>query len=375
MSEYRYYEFRAIDRLLSPTDQQELRALSSRADITASSLVNTYNWGDFKGDPDRLMARYFDLFLYLANWGSRRISIRIPKLGLDVPRLKQFIADRDVARIRSEGENVILDVSRDELDTDDEGGEGWLDAIALLRNDLLEGDLRPLYLVWLMSVESEDIADKTVEPLDGLGPLTPQLTAFADFFGIDRDLVEAAAARPALLHPEPSEQEVTATIKALGAKEKDSYLRRLYDGDPLVRADFRRRCRPATSPGKPTQPRRQAGELRRIAADLAEARRKADEERRQAKQRREQQREAKARKVRIDALKRRGESAWTDVEAIVAFRNNNAYDHAAIMLADLRELSLQQGTDDEFHRRLTDLRARHKAKRQLLVRLTANGLN
>ncbi|MDI4234808.1 hypothetical protein OZ411_18550 [Bradyrhizobium sp. Arg237L] len=375
MSEYQYYEFRAIDRQLGPTEQQELRALSSRADITASSFVNTYNWGDFKGNPDRLMARYFDLFLYLANWGTRQIAIRIPKLVLDVPRLKQFIADRDVARIRSEGENVILDVSRDELDAEGEGGEGWLDAIAPLRNDLLEGDLRSLYLVWLMSVENEDTPDNTIEPLDGLGPLTPQLVAFANFFCIDRDLVEAAAVRSAVLPPEPSEQEVTAMIKALGAKEKDGYLRRLYDGDPLVRADFRRRCRPATSPGKPVQPRRQAGELRRIAADLAEARRKVEEERRQAEKRREQERETKARKVRIDALKRRGQSAWTDVEAIVAFRNNNAYDQVAVMLADLRELSLLQGTDDEFHRRLTDLRARHKAKRQLLVRLAANGLH
>ncbi|WP_027580873.1 hypothetical protein [Bradyrhizobium sp. Ai1a-2] len=375
MSEYQYYEFRAIDRLLSPTEQQELRALSSRADITAASFVNTYNWGDFKGNPDRLMARYFDLFLYLANWGSRRISIRIPKLALDVPHLKRFIGGGDDARVRIQDENVILDVARDDLETEGEGGEGWLNAIAPVRNDLLEGDLRPFYLIWLMSVESENIPDKTVEPLDGLGPLTPQLTAFAEFFCIDRDLVEAAAARPAVLHPEPQEQEITAAIKALGAKEKDAYLRRLYDGDPLVRADFRRRCRPAIPSENSAQPRRQAGELRRIATELAEARRKAEEERTQAEQQLAQRSEAKARKGRIEALRRRREAAWPDVEDLIAVRNNHAYDQVTVMLADLRELSLQQGTDDEFHRRLTDLRARHKAKRQLLSRLAANGLS
>ncbi len=70
MSEYQYYEFRAVDRPLGRTEQGELRALSTRARITAASFVNHYDWGGFKGDPGRLMERYFDLFLYLANWGS-----------------------------------------------------------------------------------------------------------------------------------------------------------------------------------------------------------------------------------------------------------------------------------------------------------------
>jgi hypothetical protein len=35
-SVYQYYEFGAVDRLLSPAEQRELRAISSRAQITAS---------------------------------------------------------------------------------------------------------------------------------------------------------------------------------------------------------------------------------------------------------------------------------------------------------------------------------------------------
>ena len=53
MSEYQYYEFTAVDRPLSTRDRAELRALSTRADITATSFVNTYEWGTFKGDPAR----------------------------------------------------------------------------------------------------------------------------------------------------------------------------------------------------------------------------------------------------------------------------------------------------------------------------------
>jgi hypothetical protein len=35
-------------------EQQELRARSTRARINATSFVNSYEWGDFKGNPSRL---------------------------------------------------------------------------------------------------------------------------------------------------------------------------------------------------------------------------------------------------------------------------------------------------------------------------------
>jgi len=40
MSEYQYYEFRAVDRPLTPQQQAELRSRSSRATITATSFIN-----------------------------------------------------------------------------------------------------------------------------------------------------------------------------------------------------------------------------------------------------------------------------------------------------------------------------------------------
>lgn len=67
MSEYQYYEFRAIDRPLTKQEMTELRAISSRATITPTQFVNVYNYGDFRGKPAKLMEKYFDIFLYLAN--------------------------------------------------------------------------------------------------------------------------------------------------------------------------------------------------------------------------------------------------------------------------------------------------------------------
>jgi hypothetical protein len=81
MSEYQYYEFQAIDRRLDRAAQDALRSISSRARITATSFTNHYEWGNFKSNPRKFMERWFDLHLYLANWGTRRLMIRLPKGG------------------------------------------------------------------------------------------------------------------------------------------------------------------------------------------------------------------------------------------------------------------------------------------------------
>ena len=121
MSEHQYYEFHAVDRPLSKSDQQSLRALSTRARITATSFVNSYDWGDFKGDPARLMERSFDLHLYLANWGSRRLMIRLPKRLVDQQRLQSFLRKVDCASLRASGENLILDIERTDVESDESG--------------------------------------------------------------------------------------------------------------------------------------------------------------------------------------------------------------------------------------------------------------
>lgn len=66
MSEYQYYEFRTVERSLTAAEIVELRKLSSRAEITAMSFTNSYSFGDFRGNPDRMMEQYFDAFVYVA---------------------------------------------------------------------------------------------------------------------------------------------------------------------------------------------------------------------------------------------------------------------------------------------------------------------
>ena len=93
MSEYQYYEFVAIDRPMTKKEMAELRSRSSRAMITATSFVNEYQWGDLKGDPADWMRRYFDAFVYTANWCSCRLALRVPHAVFKKSELKRFATD------------------------------------------------------------------------------------------------------------------------------------------------------------------------------------------------------------------------------------------------------------------------------------------
>ncbi|HWG03894.1 MAG TPA: hypothetical protein VG271_02670 [Beijerinckiaceae bacterium] len=209
MSEYQYYEFQAIDRPLDEADRQALRAISTRARITATSFTNSYEWGDFKGDPAKLMEHWFDLHLYLANWGSRRLMIRLPKRLVDRSLLDRFLGEVDCVTIRVASENLILNVARDEIEFEDwDDGAGRLAALAPLRADVLAGDLRLFYLLWLTAVEADVFEPDEPEPMPGIGPMNASLAAFTDFFGIDPDLVAAAAERSAVAIPDTASRSV-----------------------------------------------------------------------------------------------------------------------------------------------------------------------
>lgn len=69
----------------------ELRACSSRASITPTSFVNDYQWGNLKGDPADWMRRYFDAHVYVANWCTCLLYLRVAERCIrccDSPRLQ-----------------------------------------------------------------------------------------------------------------------------------------------------------------------------------------------------------------------------------------------------------------------------------------------
>ncbi len=376
MSEYQYYEFQAIDRPLSAADRQALRNLSTRARITATSFTNSYDWGDFKGDPAKLMERWFDLHLYFANWGSRRLMIRLPKRLIDRRRLDTFLGKVDCAEVRIVGENLILDIARDEVESDEDwdDGSGWLAALAPLRTDVLAGDPRLFYLLWLTAVEDDVFEAGEPEPMPGIGPMTGALAAFAAFFGLDPDLVQAAAERsagPSVTSPEAARK----AIAAMSDREKTELLMRLFDGAPHVAAELQAEVRDRLAPKPDALPTaaRTVGELQVRARAIRRARERVAAEEVAAERRRQAEEAEKARRARLDLVMRRGESVWREVETEIERRNPSGYDKAAGLLFDLKAVAEERGAVEDFLRRLRAIRERHARKVRFIERLAGLG--
>ena len=195
MSEYQYYEFLALDQPLTDKQRAELRSMSTRAEITATRFVNEYQWGDLKGDPRKMMERYFDAFLYLANWGTRHLMFRLPRGALDA-KTAELYCYTDAASLTETSDHLIVSLYADR-DPDDYWEEpgGQLAAMVQARADLAAGDLRLLYLGWLRAIQSDDVDDEDTEPPvpAGLKELSASLRAAADFLDIDEDLLAVAA--------------------------------------------------------------------------------------------------------------------------------------------------------------------------------------
>jgi hypothetical protein len=118
VSEYQYYEFLAIDRPLSERELEEVRALSTRADISPTSFANEYHWGDFRGDTTKLTEELYDAHLYFANWGSRRLLLRLPAALLPAASATPYCMEESLSAWTRSG-HTLLDF---ELSSED-GGE------------------------------------------------------------------------------------------------------------------------------------------------------------------------------------------------------------------------------------------------------------
>jgi hypothetical protein len=363
---------RAGDRSGAPAlDERQLgevRALSTRAQITSTSFVNTYEWGNFRGGPRVLMERYYDAFLYLANWGTRWLSFRVPSRLLDLPTAQRYCVG-DAASARVSGEHVVIDLIAEDEEGDefDEGGEGWLSAIVPARTELVVGDLRLLYLAWLLCVQAYEVPDEQVEPPvpAGLGKLTASLKDVAEFLRIDPDLL--AVAQRASAAPAPAEN-MAAWVASLSAAEKDAALLTLLRGDdPRLRAGLLRRFR-NTSPAQPGN--RTAGDLRSAAEARSKERVRAEEERkRRAAEERERERAAEHAR-RLATLAAEGDRVWARVEAMVETKKPAEYDRAVELLEDLHNVA----EPAEFERRVAELRVRHVRKPSLMDRFDRAGL-
>lgn len=94
MSEYQYIGFRAVDAPVNDKNLEYMREQSSRAEVTPWSFDNEYHYGDFGGDADEMLRRGYDLHLHYANFGLRKLMIRLPQ-GLPDPEAAKPYFEKD----------------------------------------------------------------------------------------------------------------------------------------------------------------------------------------------------------------------------------------------------------------------------------------
>ncbi|MEU4564320.1 hypothetical protein AB0F72_38560 [Actinoplanes sp. NPDC023936] len=371
MSEYQYYEFVALDETLTAKQQGELRAVSSRGRITSSSFVNDYQWGDLKADPAKWMERYFDAHLYLANWGTRRIMLRLPRAVLDPETVEDFCVG-DSAASWATRTHVILDLRSEDEDGDEEwwDEEGRLAAIVPVRAELAGGDRRLLYLAWLLCVQNRELTDEEPEPPvpAGLAKLSGPLRALADFLRLDPDLLDVAAVSRPLIEKEPSAADLRRWVKALPTADKDEVLLRVLRGDAwLLRSELLRQfhgVREESLAGGG----RTAGDLLAAAEERWAARQQQEREREAAERQRRAEAAAAAREQRLDELACDPVRTWNQVDELIATKRPKDYDTAVALLSDLQTLAVREGEIFEFAEQMTRLRERHARKPSLIDR-------
>jgi hypothetical protein len=373
VSEYQYYEFLAVDRPLDERQLGELRALSTRARITPTSLVNTYHWGDFRGDPRKLMERYFDAFLYLANWSTHQLMLRLPARLLDRETAARYCVG-EPATSWVKGDHVILGlISEDDSGDWEEGGEEQLASIIPARAELASGDLRLLYLAWLLCAQSGELEDDVAEPPvpSGLQTLTASLHSFADFLRIDDDLVAVAATASECSAPDDTSQaDLVRWIEDLPVAEKNALLLRVAHGDDAhVRMELLRCFREQhRNPSEAAPGSRTVGELLE-AAQIRRAEREALEAAQREQERARRERAAvTAREKHLDELAADEEHAWQRVSVSLDTKKMTEYDKAVELLVDLRAVAERKNRLDVFQRRFAQLRQQHLKKPSLLQR-------
>ncbi|WP_433399555.1 hypothetical protein [Streptomyces sp. CA-146814] len=386
MSEYQYYEFQAIDRPLTKDELEQVRGLSGRATISATHFVNEYHYGDFRGDERKLMEQLYDAHLYFANWGSRRLMLRLPTALLPARSAEPYCAEDALTRWTRKG-HLLLDFSYQAED-----GAEWdfetsftLASFITLRAELAAGDLRPLYLAWLSALTrweleedvDEDEYTSTLEPPvpAGLAHLTGPQQTLADYLHVDPHLLTAAARASGTAPSQAIDKDaLIAWIRALPPHEKDSLLLDAALGTapqpgPALLARHRTVSHGSAQPS--------AAARRRSAAELLDAAHEVrTEHTRQQEQARAQTRRAeqRARENHLDRLAENTQQAWQDIAHLIGKKQPGPYDTAVTLLKDLREVHDRAGTPEEFARRLHDLREQHHGKPSLMRRLTDAGL-
>ena len=324
------------------------------------------------------MEKYFDAFVYVANWGTRQLMLQLPARLCDLEVLRPYLSENAVI-VTPKDERLILQFLSEDEPEGWEEGEGWMASLMPLRAELMQGDLRCLYLGWLLAAQSGELAADEEEPVvpPGLRSLSASLQSFADFMRIDLDLIEAAAVESS--DPEisaPSKQGLQAWISTLSDSDKNATLRRLLEQDDALfrlellkrlQSDISHRHEMQTPAGK----RRTVEELLSAARNITTEKQRKEAERRAADEARKKQR----RRPRVPSISNSSKAASQSCGCKSTTSCKHPSPRITIThLVDLRDLATRTKQTGEFKSRLSQLRQRYSTRPSFQQRLVKAGL-
>ncbi len=368
MSEYQRYEFMTSDRPLTRAQLDEVNGLSSHIEASSTHAVIEYHWGDFEHDPIKVLHKYFDGFLYWANWGSPQLALRFPHGVLPADLIDGYDFD-DFVTFTKHPDYDILDMHFGEMEAPDEWTEYDLGSLISIRDELMEGDLRPLYIAWLATMsmlgsydeeeEDEVIIAPPVPP--AFATLTSAQQALAELLQIPQVMLDVAAQHSSASKPSTSDDFV-AWVKLLPEEHREDYLVRLARNESGLSRLLVKELHDLGQ-GK-TKVATSEGERVTYATLLAET--KAIEARRE-RERLEQKRLARLR--HLQEVHDRQEEYWSQIEQAVTRKLGTAYDEAVRLLVDLRDAADHFKETQQFQTRYLTWVRSYMKRPALLERL------
>ena len=367
MSEYQRYEFMTIDRPLTREQLAEVDSLSSHIEASATHAVIEYHWGDFKHDPIEVLHKYFDAFLYWANWGSPQLAFRFPRGILPANLLEDYDLE-DFVTFTRHSDYDILDIQFGEMQAPDQWTDYELGSLIPIRDELMEGDLRSLYIVWLAGQsamagygdDEEEEWDDEEEDEDGeaedyeiavppvppaFDKLTSAQQALAELFQVDEELL-AAVARHSKGSVSTTKDDFAAWVRLLSPERQNDYLVRLAQNEPGLSRQFVRELREMGR--DKTSALLSTGEHVLFATLLRESEAiQAQLER----EKREQERAARER--HLQDIHNHRDTFWRQVDMGAARKTATGYDEAVKLLVDLRDAAAQYNETQEFQERFS----------------------
>jgi len=372
MSEHQYYEFAAVDGPISDEGLRYARDCSSRAEVSRIRWQNTYNFGDFHGSVETLL-RYYDAHFYIANWGTVRLALAFPPGAMAREAIQPYLRGgeryEETLTFKEVGRRPVVWWERNEEGGwFESGGDGLMDELIGIREELMCGDYRALFLGWLADFDPDEWRDPKddtvlVPPIPpGLDQLSPALKALIEQFPVDRDALAVAAGLAKT--STPARIPMTNVLERLSESEMRGLLARVAGGGGAsVMAELNHLAYPRVP--VPAGQAVRCIDFAAKAIETREARQKKEAKAAAAKQ----QREGELRKQHLTSIMRSADRLWSGLEPLMDQKISSAYDQVASQLQELRDAYAQAGDIGAFQEKLAGFRSRHSNRPAMLRRV------